>query len=59
MKRLITAALCLMSLGACLAAASVTKPLEATVTRVTDGDSLWLEPAGWCTGGTAPAGRRA
>jgi endonuclease YncB( thermonuclease family) len=27
------------------AAGPVTTPLEATVTRVTDGDSLWLEPA--------------
>jgi endonuclease YncB( thermonuclease family) len=45
MKRLITAAICLLSLGTCLAAAPAAKPLEGTVMRVTDGDSLWLEPA--------------
>jgi micrococcal nuclease len=45
MKRLITAALCLSSLATCLAAAPAVNALEGTVTRVIDGDSLWLEPA--------------
>ena len=45
MKRLITAVLCLLSLGNCLAAAPAVTPLEGTVTRVIDGDSLWIEPA--------------
>jgi endonuclease YncB( thermonuclease family) len=45
MKRVITAVSCLLSLVGSLAAAPAVIPLEGTVTRVTDGDSLWLEPA--------------
>ncbi len=45
MKRLIAVLLCLSSLGGSLAAAPAVTPLEGTVTRVTDGDSLWLEPS--------------
>jgi len=43
MKRLMTIALCLLCLGSGLAAVPTT--IEGTVVRVTDGDSLWLEPA--------------
>jgi len=45
MKQCITMALCLLSLGVCLAANPAAKTIDGTVTRVTDGDSLWLEPA--------------
>jgi micrococcal nuclease len=45
MKRVITAVLCLWSLGVCLAASPAAGAVDGTVTRVSDGDSLWLEPA--------------
>jgi endonuclease YncB( thermonuclease family) len=45
MKRLITTLSCLLSLGGSLAAAPAGTPLEGTVTRVIDGDSLWLAPS--------------
>jgi endonuclease YncB( thermonuclease family) len=45
MKRSITALCCLLGLSACLAASPAATSVEGTVTRVTDGDSLWLEPA--------------
>ncbi len=44
MKRLIALGLCLLGAGACLAAASTATLIEGTVTRITDGDSLWLQP---------------
>jgi micrococcal nuclease len=50
MKRSIAALCCLLGLSACLAASPRANLLEGTVTRVTDGDSLWLEP----TAGGAP-----
>jgi endonuclease YncB( thermonuclease family) len=43
MKRLMTIALCLWCLGSSLVAAPTT--IDGTVVRVTDGDSLWLEPS--------------
>jgi len=45
MKRVITAVLCMWSLGVCLAASPTGGAVDGTVTRVSDGDSLWLEPA--------------
>ncbi len=42
---LLAAALCLASAAPALAAKAAAPALEGTVTRVTDGDSLWLEPA--------------
>ena len=44
MKDLVATALCLLSLGCCLAAGPAPNALQGTVVRVTDGDSLWLEP---------------
>jgi endonuclease YncB( thermonuclease family) len=45
MKLLLIALLCLCGLGSSLAAGPSTTMLQGTVVRVTDGDSLWLEPS--------------
>ena len=45
MKLLWIALMCLCGLGSSLAAGPATNALQGTVVRVTDGDSLWLEPS--------------
>ena len=45
MKLLWMALMCLCGLGPSLAAGPATNALQGTVVRVTDGDSLWLEPS--------------
>jgi micrococcal nuclease len=42
----LAAALCLLALGAAVAAPPAVPGVEGIVSRVTDGDSLWLEPDG-------------
>jgi endonuclease YncB( thermonuclease family) len=45
MKLLFIALMCLCGVGSSLAAGPATSVLQGTVVRVTDGDSLWLEPS--------------
>ncbi len=45
MRLLWIALLCLCSVGSVLAAGAAAHSLQGTVVRVTDGDSLWLEPS--------------